>query len=183
MKKIIYIIILIISICLNLYFISNNYEFKSENNFIKWNNDIISNNLNQDCFLMYSNYYLNSDWLEFELLYTKNCLIKSVFKTPYNLDWINSKILNDMYIHKSTISKDYIDSLKNRFDLEIQTVDKTSISHALKIIDDKDFVKWLIEKSLNWNNKELLEIYIENYKQLWWDIDYINWVLEKINKK
>jgi hypothetical protein len=180
MKKIIIIsIILLMSIWLNIYQYKNN-----------WNNNVQivkKSDINKDCYIMYVNTFMNSDWIEFSLPPIKRCLIEDIFKKGYELDWINNLILEDLLNqkekHKFADFSYFVEPLKERFYIEIETADDNAMLYALQFIDDKEFTKELINKSLKWINKSNLIFYMKYYKKQWWNKEFLLNILKSIKWK
>jgi hypothetical protein len=57
-------------------------------------------------------------------------------------------LLNQKEKYKSANFSDFVEPLKERFYIEIETADEDAILYALQFIDDKEFTKELINKSL-----------------------------------
>ncbi len=185
MKKIIILlsVILLISIWLNMYQYKNNSYLKNDVENSKSEKFIT----NKDCYIMYKNTFMDDDWIEFSLPPIKKCLLEDIFKKGYELNWINNLILEDLLNqkekHKFADFSDFVEPLKERFYIEIETADEDAILYALQFINDINFTKKLINTSLKWINKNNLIFYMKFYKKQWWEKDFLLTTLKTIKWK
>ncbi len=135
--KIILITFLILSLWGNVYFLYSN----------KLRKKIVTNDEYNPCVVTYWDYYLNTpkdNILDFDEVYTKECLKETFAKTFYDYDGINNKILEDLKRYKEKkwdILDFYKNILKEKFKLKSNsdTIDYKAIKLALDLIWDEKF--------------------------------------------
>ncbi|MCP4523822.1 MAG: hypothetical protein GY828_06425 [Candidatus Gracilibacteria bacterium] len=109
---------------------------------------------NNSCQTMFANYYMNpEDGNKFDAKYSIKCLSEEIFTKRYELDGLNYKILSELLdfqkqFPESTVLKVYKESLKKRFYIKTEIVDRDSVKAAIKIIGDNNFRNALLEQGL-----------------------------------